>query len=252
VKPNVVLLTRDSLYSRTFLESFIKHADVNIVGVALSTNYLLRGKNPLVDLTCFIRRVGLGYTLYQLWVGHILPLFSSQPDFSSFCKPQGTPLLKTIDINGPSSLAWLRSLQADFILSFHFNQKLLATTLTVPRIAAINFHPAYLPSLGGVDPVFFHLASGDGELGASVHLVTDNLDAGDILAQSRDTERPAGLIATNLHLFEQGGLLAATVLKNFAGHNHERRSQKEESRTYFGWKNIRESGFWRTLFRRLK
>jgi len=230
----------------------MKQADVDVVGVALSTSYLFRGKKPLVDLADFVRRVGLGYALYQLWVGRILPALSSRPTFTALCRTRGIPLLRTRDINAPASLSWLRGRHADFLLSFHFNQKLLPDALTAAHQAAINFHPACLPSLGGVDPVFFSFASGEGTLGASLHLVTDNMDAGDILKQRCDPEPPDGLIATNLRLFELGGNLAATVLKDFAKYNDERLPQEMSNQTYFGWSDVRKSGVWRTFFRTLK
>jgi len=247
-----VLLTRDSLYSRTFLDAFMKQADVDVVGVALSTCYLFRGKHPLLDLLGFVRRAGFGYALYQLWAGYILPALSSRPAFTALCQTRGIPLLRTRDINAPESLSWLHGRHADFLLSFHFNQKLLPGALTAAHQAAINFHPACLPSLGGVDPVFFRIASGEGKLGASLHLVADNMDAGDILKQRCDTEPPDGLIATNLRLFELGGALAATVLKAFAKYNDERLPQDMSDQTYFGWNDVRKSGVWRTFFRALK
>ena len=47
----------------------------------------------------------------------------------------------------------------------------------------LNIHPSLLPKYPGLDTHAKAIASGDSEAGASVHLVTDELDAGEILGQ---------------------------------------------------------------------
>ncbi|MFN3370923.1 MAG: phosphoribosylglycinamide formyltransferase [Sphingomonadaceae bacterium] len=49
----------------------------------------------------------------------------------------------------------------------------------------LNIHPSLLPAYPGLDTHARALAAGDREAGATVHLVTADLDAGPILAQAR-------------------------------------------------------------------
>jgi len=49
----------------------------------------------------------------------------------------------------------------------------------------INIHPSLLPAYAGLDTHARVLAAGDAETGASVHVVTPELDGGPVLAQSR-------------------------------------------------------------------
>lgn len=49
----------------------------------------------------------------------------------------------------------------------------------------INIHPSLLPAYPGLDTHSRVLAAGDAETGASVHVVTPELDGGPVLAQSR-------------------------------------------------------------------
>jgi phosphoribosylglycinamide formyltransferase 1 len=49
----------------------------------------------------------------------------------------------------------------------------------------INIHPSLLPAYPGLDTHARVLASGDAETGASVHVVTPELDGGPVLAQAR-------------------------------------------------------------------
>lgn len=54
----------------------------------------------------------------------------------------------------------------------------------------LNIHPSLLPLHKGLDTHARALAAGDAEHGCSVHLVTDELDAGEVLARARVPVRP--------------------------------------------------------------
>lgn len=49
----------------------------------------------------------------------------------------------------------------------------------------LNIHPSLLPQYKGLDTFARAIAAGDSHAGASVHLVTSELDAGEVLAQAR-------------------------------------------------------------------
>jgi len=49
----------------------------------------------------------------------------------------------------------------------------------------LNIHPSLLPKYKGLDAFARAIAAGDSHAGASVHLVTPELDAGEVLAQAR-------------------------------------------------------------------
>jgi formyltetrahydrofolate-dependent phosphoribosylglycinamide formyltransferase len=49
----------------------------------------------------------------------------------------------------------------------------------------INIHPSLLPKYKGLDTHARALAAGDSEAGASVHIVTEELDGGAVLGQAR-------------------------------------------------------------------
>jgi len=48
----------------------------------------------------------------------------------------------------------------------------------------VNIHPSLLPKYRGLDPHARALAAGDGVTGCTVHIVTEEVDSGEILAQS--------------------------------------------------------------------
>ncbi len=82
----------------------------------------------------------------------------------------------------------------------------------------LNIHPSLLPKYPGLHTHARALAAGDTEHGATVHLVTPDLDAGPILGQTRLTlapdDTPEGMAARLLPLEHA---LYAAVLRRFAG-----------------------------------
>ncbi|HET7709097.1 MAG TPA: formyltransferase family protein, partial [Sphingomicrobium sp.] len=54
----------------------------------------------------------------------------------------------------------------------------------------VNIHPSLLPAYRGLDTHARVLAAGETETGCTVHLVTEDLDAGRILASSKVLIRP--------------------------------------------------------------
>lgn len=67
----------------------------------------------------------------------------------------------------------------------------------------VNIHPSLLPRYRGLDPHSKVLAAGDKVSGCTVHVVTEEMDSGDILAQAEVPVEPADNAPT----------LAARVLK---------------------------------------
>lgn len=77
---------------------------------------------------------------------------------------------------------FMRVLSADFVRRFEGRM--------------VNIHPSLLPRHPGLDTHARALAAGDREAGATVHLVTPEVDAGPILAQARVPVRPGDTAET--------------------------------------------------------
>lgn len=248
----MVLLTRDGLYSRLFVREFLANTELDVVGIVYSTSYLSRGATPIVDVLRFIARVGLFYAIYQAYIAWILPWLKGLK------LELNCPVLKSNNVNSNETVAWLNQFKPDFLLSFHFNQKMLQSVIDVPNRAALNFHPSYLPRWRGVDPVLFALQEGGAVLGGSVHRVTGDIDQGDVLLREKlANEHVAGLIKTNEALFTLGGRMAAEVIGDFDEFDGRRLRQPalesglgHEPR-YDGWYNVGQLGvvgLWKALW----
>lgn len=78
----------------------------------------------------------------------------------------------------------------DIVVLAGYMKKLGDKTLAHFAGAILNVHPALLPKFGGQGMYGMHvheavLAAGETESGATVHLVTEEYDTGDILAQTK-------------------------------------------------------------------
>ncbi len=257
--PRVVLLTRDGAYSRQFMQSFMRHAQVEVVGVVFSSAYLRRGiQIPVLDLLDWVKRVGIVYALYQVYILWVLPLRLNLGN--SIWLNLNASHYSTNDINSPESIAWFAQQAPDFILAFHFNQKLQQSTIDQARIAALNFHPGFLPRYRGVDPVLFALLAQSqrhdaeaSKFGATLHRITPQLDEGDILMTEAISVENCGLIQANTELFARGGVMAATLLPQFNELNAKRVAQTNSTAAtanYYSWLDVGQVGLralWRLL-----
>jgi len=90
----------------------------------------------------------------------------------------------------------INDIEKDLTLLFHEYQpdlivlagfmKIIPTALVhATRGKMINIHPALLPKYRGLNTYQRVLEAGDKETGTSVHFVTEDLDAGPIIAQTR-------------------------------------------------------------------
>lgn len=86
------------------------------------------------------------------------------------------------DLAGEQCFNELTDFQTDYLLCCVFGALIPARLLVMPRIAAINIHPAPLPSCRGPNAWFWpiYLDHRTGYL--SLHLMTERFDEGDVIA----------------------------------------------------------------------
>jgi methionyl-tRNA formyltransferase len=78
----------------------------------------------------------------------------------------------------------LRGLDLDVVLCWGFGWKLPQEALDVPRLGAVNNHPALLPHHRGPYPFAWAFRDGDEVFGSTWHRMDAEFDTGPILAQS--------------------------------------------------------------------
>jgi len=87
------------------------------------------------------------------------------------------------DANRPEVVRRVESLRPDFLFSFYYRRMLGPALLAVPPRGALNMHGSLLPSYRGRAPVNWAILRGETRTGASLHYMTAQPDAGDIVAQ---------------------------------------------------------------------
>lgn len=104
-------------------------------------------------------------------------------------------------------------IQPHLIVCAGYMRIISATALANLDVPMFNIHPSLLPLYPGLDTHARALAAGDREHGASVHLVTPELDGGPVIAQARvavqHDDNPAALAARVL--IQEHRLLPACV-----------------------------------------
>lgn len=100
----------------------------------------------------------------------------------------------------------------DFIISCCFDRIFSDKVLTYPKIAALNLHPSLLPKYRGVKPLENSIIK-ENETGVTLHKLTKELDAGDIVIQKK------GILIVDdkkyLELYEEQGKLIIDIIKIF-------------------------------------
>jgi methionyl-tRNA formyltransferase len=86
--------------------------------------------------------------------------------------------------DGPTLTA-LATFQPDVICVAGFPQRLPKALLALPPLGCLNLHPALLPAYRGPIPEFWVLRNGELYTGATVHLMDEHYDSGDVILQSR-------------------------------------------------------------------
>ena len=162
------------------------------------------------------------------WRGRIVALLTDRPGagvierarrlgVEALCPPAGRFRTRIED-----ERPWLDALRArgvDTLLLAGFMRRLHETMLDAFPDRILNIHPSLLPAFPGLDAIRQAWEHGVRVTGCTVHLVTDEVDGGPILAQSavevRDGDTPASLEA-RIHEAEHR-LFPATVRRFLAG-----------------------------------
>lgn len=102
---------------------------------------------------------------------------------ADLAKAHGVPVLTPASPNTPEVIARLAALRADIFLSVWYRRLLGAELLAMPRVAALNLHGSLLPAYRGRAPLNWVLVNGETRTGVTVHHMTVEADAGDVVAQ---------------------------------------------------------------------
>jgi methionyl-tRNA formyltransferase len=210
-----VLCTCGGLYGALVLRRLRACDRLEICGIIRSVRVLDPRFGFLRGALAQIRGSGVAYALYLWCTTTLTDWLCALAGIGAvpMRATPGIPLLMTRDINDAEGLRFLKTCAPDLLVSAFFNQRVHAAVLALPKYGCLNIHPSLLPDAKGVDPVFQCLLHGEPALGVTVHFMSPDLDAGQILAQRSLAGRAgSSVFATTALLFREGAeLLAATI-----------------------------------------
>ncbi len=111
----------------------------------------------------------------------------------------------------PDVQARIAAIAPDYIFSFYYRQMIPMSVLSLARIAPLNMHGSLLPKYRGRVPINWAVLHGETETGATLHVMAEKPDAGDIVAQQAV---PIGSDDTAGEVFAKVTAAAAETLKD--------------------------------------
>jgi hypothetical protein len=239
-----VLLTSEFLGSRLAVRSLVNALpEHQLLGVCVSA-----ARRNGAYIRSVVRRSGLRCAGYYLAVGYLYRYVQAaiarvlqmrgrpRPPLTlaALTSQLGIPLLSVGDLRDPQILSCVERLTPDLLVSVLFEQRLPASLLRVPRYGSVNVHPSLLPEFAGRAPVIMALAAGRATLGVTLHLMNEELDAGNILAQHTISvgERDS-VLTTQVKLVRRGMEALPAVMEDLASGKAVSWQQDLTKRTYF-------------------
>lgn len=95
----------------------------------------------------------------------------------------GLPVYQPEKINREAEL--IKTLNPDVIVVVAFGQFLSKKLLAIPKYGCINLHASLLPKYRGAAPIHWAIINGETETGLTTFILSEEMDAGDILLQER-------------------------------------------------------------------
>jgi methionyl-tRNA formyltransferase len=110
---------------------------------------------------------------------------SGAADFSIIAEDHAIPLYRIRNVNDQGSVELLDALQLDVLFVIGWSQILRAAALGTVKAGCFGAHASLLPANRGSAPINWALIKGEKMTGNTLMLLSEGVDAGDIVAQKR-------------------------------------------------------------------
>ena len=121
----------------------------------------------------------------------------------------GLPVLQPVRVRRPEAVAELTALAPDLIILADYGQLIPRVLLDLPPRGFLNLHPSALPRWRGAAPIPATILAGDTESAVALMVVSEEMDAGPIVASATLEVRPDDTAVT---LEERAAVVAGELL----------------------------------------
>ncbi len=144
------------------------------------------------------------------------------------------PVYEVGQLAAPETLETLAKANPDVVVVACFPRLVPAPFRALGRLGALNIHPSLLPANRGPEPLFWVFRLGRRQSGVTLHMLTDQMDAGPILARAPIAidEGVSGEAFEHEHARVGGALLIDVIQALDQGTAHLE-PQDEAQATYF-------------------
>lgn len=228
----IILLTSDYHLSAniavgTFLRK-ITPRKIEVVGI-ISASTICFDERSLRISWKFLKRSGLRFflktVLTNLWQTVSLKIgkhFFNDGDREFFeieelAEKNHIPFLAVSNINSKKVEKFIKERSPDYLVSCLLLQLVKKNILALPQKGSINFHPALFEAHRGGFSSFWALLKNRKKSGATVHFMTENLDAGKVLIQKNFLVKTSdSIFCINQKSARLGGKLLVKALSKLA------------------------------------
>lgn len=157
------------------------------------------------------------------------------PSVAELARAHGLEPVIIEDPHKPAAIERVRVCAPDLLFSFYYRGLLPAKMLWIPRLGAYNVHGSLLPKYRGRAPVNWAVLRGESRTGATLHVMTERPDAGDIVDQESVEIGPDDTaIEVQRRVSAAAARMLGRRLEELKAGTAPRRSQDESAATKYG------------------
>jgi methionyl-tRNA formyltransferase len=155
------------------------------------------------------------------------------PELYYEAEQKGVKCFFDIDVN-TDYFNYIKNRKVDVILVATFNQIIKNNLLSLPNIKIFNFHPSLLPKYRGPSPIIWTLLNGEKKTGITIHVLSEKIDAGDIVLQKEveiEIEETLGSLSHKLAIAAEP--LTEMLIDGILNNKLEPKNQNPTESSYF-------------------
>jgi len=110
-------------------------------------------------------------------------LYLGVTDVKALATQAGLKVFQPENINSPTSVEFLKTLNADLFVIVAYGQILSQEVLDIPKVFPLNIHASLLPKYRGAAPINWAIIRGEKATGITIMRVIKKMDSGAIIMQ---------------------------------------------------------------------